>query len=220
MIPCCRPCSAAPRPRWARWPDPVCPCRRWPARCRGSGSSRFALVVRVHALVQPGVQLPHDLDGVGMLAFAVLGHLVRMAAGAVLGRNDGGDGHLVLFLTIGQVAAAIVFFVVFGDILIARLGQVAVQAGDVGIGVAAVGPVPEQAGVGLFVAFDAGLGLRRHAALDSVFLDLWQSWAEPWLTAWHCRQHQPRQDQTLPTERSNCVASWYCSFRLNDKNGL
>jgi hypothetical protein len=81
-------------------------------------------------------------------------------------------GTLYFCLAVGQVAAAVVFFVLLGHVLIPRLGQVAVQAGDVGVGVAAVGPVPEQTGVGLLVAFDAGLGLRRNAAFDAEFLDL------------------------------------------------
>jgi hypothetical protein len=80
-------------------------------------------------------------------------------------------GTLYFLLTVGQVVAAIVFFVALGHILIPRLGQVAVQAGDVGIGVAAVGPVPEQTGVGLLVAFNTGLGLRWNAAFDAEFLD-------------------------------------------------
>jgi hypothetical protein len=37
--------------------------------------------------------------------------------------------------------------VVLGDVLIAGLDQVAVQAGDVGVGVAALGPVGKYAGV-------------------------------------------------------------------------
>ena len=107
-----------------------------------------------------------------MLALAVLGHLVRVAAGAVLGGNDGGDGDFVLLLAIGKITAAVVLFVILGHILISRLGQVAVQTGDVGVGMAAVGPVAEQAGIGLLVALDAGYGLGRNAALDAKLLGL------------------------------------------------
>mgnify|MGYP000532485693 CR=1 FL=1 len=155
----------------------------------------FALVVRVHALVQPGVQLPHNLDGIGMLAFAVLDHLVGMAAGAILGRDHGSDGNFVFLLTIRKITAAVIFFVVLGHVLIPGLGQVTVQAGDVGIGVAAVGPVAEQAGVGLLVALDAGRGLGRNAALDAVLLHLGVVGLRPGRQL-HRDQHQQCHDNT------------------------
>ena len=132
----------------------------------------LALVVRIHALVKPWVQFPYDLNGVGVFALAVLGYFVRMASGAILGGDDRGDGYFVLFLTVGQVAAAIVFIVSFGHIIVSRLGQVAVQAGDVGVGVAAVGPIAEQTGIGLFVAFNAGHSLRWNTAFDAEFFNL------------------------------------------------
>ena len=105
-----------------------------------------------------------------MLAFAVLDRLVRVAAGTVLGCHNRGDGDLVFLLAIGKIAAAVVFFVVLGHILIARLRQMAIQASDVRVGMAAVGPVAEQTGIGLLVALDASHGLGRDAALDAEFL--------------------------------------------------
>ena len=63
----------------------------------------FAFIIRIHAFVQPGIEFPHDFDGVGMFGFTVLGRFVWVAAGAVLGCYDGGDGHLVFFFTPGQV---------------------------------------------------------------------------------------------------------------------
>jgi hypothetical protein len=59
-----------------------------------------------------------------------------------------------------------------GDVLIARLNQMAVHAGDIGIGVAALGPVTKNTGCRHFVTLDTGLGLRRDAALDPILLDL------------------------------------------------
>jgi len=106
-----------------------------------------------------------------MLGFAVLGGFVRVAAGAVLGGHDGSDGHLVFGLAPGQVGPAVILVMVLGQVAVAGLDQVAVQAGNVGVGVAAVGPVGKDPRGRGPVALDAGLGFRRHAALDAVLLD-------------------------------------------------
>ena len=57
----------------------------------------FAFILRVHPLVEPWVELPHNLKGIGMFTFAVLNHLIRMATGAVFGGNDGRNGNLVSY---------------------------------------------------------------------------------------------------------------------------
>ena len=130
-----------------------------------------ALPVAVHALVEPGVELPHDLDGVGVLALRILLDLVGMAAGAVLGRDGRGHGHAVLLLAPLVVGALVLLVVGVGHVGVMLLGLVAVQAGDVGAGVAAVCPVGEDARRLDLVAFDAGLGLFGHAPLDAELLD-------------------------------------------------
>jgi hypothetical protein len=48
----------------------------------------------------------------------------------------------------------------------------AVQAGNIGAGVAAFGPIHKEARSLGFVAFDTSLGLGGHAALDAKLLDL------------------------------------------------
>jgi len=64
--------------------------------------------------------------------------------------------------------------VVFAHSRIVLLGQVAVQAGNVGLGVLTVGPVREEPRVLLLVALDAGLGLLGYLAgnLELFFLQL------------------------------------------------
>jgi hypothetical protein len=62
--------------------------------------------------------------------------------------------------------------VVLCDVLVTGLDQVAVQAGDIGIGMPALGPVRKNTGRCDAVAFDTCLGFRRDTALDAVLLDL------------------------------------------------
>ncbi len=132
----------------------------------------FALVIGIHALVQPGIDLPHDLDGVGMFGTAVLHGFVRVAAGAVLGRNDGCDGHLVLGFSVRQIAAAVILIMAFGDVLVAGLGHVTIQTTDVGIGMTAFGPISKYAGLGRPMAFNASHCFGRYAALDAILFYL------------------------------------------------
>ncbi len=131
----------------------------------------LALIIGVHSLVQPGIQLPHDLDGVGMFAFAVLGGLIRVAAGTVLGGDNRGDWHLVFGFAPGHIRSAIVFLMVLGDVPVTGLYQVAVQTGNIGIGMSTLGPVCKRTGRRDAVAFNTCLGLRRDTALDPIFLD-------------------------------------------------
>ena len=112
----------------------------------------------VGAFVHPQVDFPDDRQRVGVLAFGVLGGLGRVAARAIARRDDGADGGLA------------VLEVDLADIGVGRAGQVAVQAGDARVGVAAVGPVGDDAGAFLGVALDATLGLFADAAVDAVFL--------------------------------------------------
>lgn len=132
----------------------------------------LALVVRIHPLVQPGVYFPYDLKRIGMFALAVLGYFVRMTAGAILGGDDGGDGHLVFLFTVGQVRAGVILFMCRGHVLITGLGQVAIQAGDVGTGMPALRPIVENARIDSLMALDAGHGFRGHTAFDAVLLRL------------------------------------------------
>jgi hypothetical protein len=135
-------------------------------------ASGFAFVIGVHPLVQPGIKLPHNFDGIGMFALAVLGGLIRVAAGAVLGSDNRGDRHLVFGLAPGHIRSAIILRMVLGDVLITGLDQVAVQTGDIGVGMAALGPVRKNTRSCGAVALDTCLGFRRHAAFDPIFFDL------------------------------------------------
>ena len=50
-------------------------------------TSDFAFIFRVHALVEPGVDFPHDFNCVGMFGAAVLRDFIRVTTGAVF-RGD------------------------------------------------------------------------------------------------------------------------------------
>jgi len=111
----------------------------------------------VQALIEPGIDLPDDFQGIGVLAAGILLDLVGVAARTVLGRDHAGDGHPVFGRAPLVVRALVLLVMLLRDVGIELLGLVAVDAGDVGRGMAAGRPVGEKPRGFDLVAFDAGL---------------------------------------------------------------
>ena len=104
-------------------------------------AARGSFEIAVHSLVEPWIDRPNDLDGIGVLAMTVLLGLIRMATGAFLGRDNRRDGHFVFGTPKTPVGPLILFVMIAAHVRVELLGLVTIEACNVGAGMSAGGPV-------------------------------------------------------------------------------
>jgi hypothetical protein len=119
------------------------------------------LDVIVHTVIQPWVYLPYQFEGIGVFALCILCGFSRMASGAILWRDNDTDRGFVMFE------------VLLAYISVCRAGNMAIQTGNICMGMPAGRPVGYNPLVFFGVTVDALLCVFGNAPDDAIFLQRW-----------------------------------------------
>jgi hypothetical protein len=118
-------------------------------------AARGTLKIAVHAVVEPGVNPPNNLHGIGVFALTVFFGLIRMASGTVFWGDGSGNRHPIFSRAIRSIRSLILFVMLLTHVGIEGLGPMTIKAADIGAGVPTMNPVRENGRTLLLMTLNA-----------------------------------------------------------------